>query len=127
VIFHIDPRTGEEIARQARNEEDEEAKKLTEEEGTLQGIDIVSGPVVEAYLLAGEGSKIVVMFDEYLQVSCPLPAVSMLMLNPYSRSTYTQTIQPLKLLSKSLHPLFTSPCAPAHQTDSAGFSGTKLP
>lgn len=68
VLFHIDPVTGEEIARQMRNEDNEEFKKLTEEEGILQGIDVVSGPVVETYLLAGEDTKMVVMLDEYLQV-----------------------------------------------------------
>lgn len=68
VLFHIDPLTGEEIARQERNEDNEEFRKLTEEEGILQGIDIVSGPAIEAYLLAGDDTKMIVMFDEYLQV-----------------------------------------------------------
>lgn len=65
-MFHLDPLNGEEIARPADNAE---LKGLVQAEGSLKGLDIISGPAIEAYLLVAENTKVVVILDEYLQVS----------------------------------------------------------
>ncbi|TFK65860.1 DUF1620-domain-containing protein [Pluteus cervinus] len=55
VIFHINALTGEDVSGQAQS--------LSH---VLQGVDVIHGPAVEAYLLQDE-QKIVVLFDEFLQ------------------------------------------------------------
>jgi hypothetical protein len=58
VIFHIDALTGEDASGVERIDN-----------GTaLQGKDIISGPMVEAYLLDRDDVKVVLLLDEFLQV-----------------------------------------------------------
>lgn len=56
VLFHVDALTGE----------DARGKSLTND--VLQGEDVVSGPLVEAFLLRTDLARIVVLLDEFLQV-----------------------------------------------------------
>ncbi|KAI0743061.1 hypothetical protein C8Q80DRAFT_1192304 [Daedaleopsis nitida] len=56
VLFHVDALTGE------------DARGKSPSNDVLQGEDIVSGPLVEAFLLRTENGKIVVCLDEFLQV-----------------------------------------------------------
>ena len=55
VIFHLNARTGE------------DALGISKKDSTLQGFDVIQGSLVEAYLLQTE-IKMVVLFDEFLQV-----------------------------------------------------------
>lgn len=55
VIFHLNARTGE------------EASGLSKTDSVLQGLDVIQGSLVEAYLLQTE-MKTVVLLDEFLQV-----------------------------------------------------------
>ncbi|KII83787.1 hypothetical protein PLICRDRAFT_147866 [Plicaturopsis crispa FD-325 SS-3] len=55
VLFHLDALTGE------------DALKKSPSGGILQGTDVISGPLVEAFLLQNE-TKTVVLLDEFLQV-----------------------------------------------------------
>lgn len=66
VIFHIDAMTGE------------DARKVSPTADLLQGFDIISGPIVEAFFLQNS-TRTVVLFDEYMQVSIIL--VSLLALS----------------------------------------------
>ncbi|RDX49601.1 DUF1620-domain-containing protein [Lentinus brumalis] len=56
VIFHVDALTGD------------DARDKSQSVDVLQGEDIVSGPLVEAYLLRTEAGRAVVCLDEFLQV-----------------------------------------------------------
>lgn len=56
VLFHVNALTGESVR------EDEKKGAL------LQGFDIIQGPIVDAYLLPTDETKIVVLLDEFLQV-----------------------------------------------------------
>lgn len=56
VLFHIDALTGE----------DSTGKSLSD--NMLQGVDIIAGPLVEAYLVRDEATKFTLLFDEFLQV-----------------------------------------------------------
>ncbi|PPQ71078.1 hypothetical protein CVT25_007866 [Psilocybe cyanescens] len=75
VIFHINALTGEDARPpQAQTPieaelelEGENGEGKAEDGGVLEGTDVVSGPVVEAYLLNAEDRKIVVLLDEFLQ------------------------------------------------------------
>jgi hypothetical protein len=58
VVFHIDALTGEDVSGIEGNKAG----------GALQGTDIISGPIVEAYLLHHDDSKVIVLLDEFLQV-----------------------------------------------------------
>jgi ER membrane protein complex subunit 1 len=58
VIFHIDALTGEDVSGVDRNEAG----------SALQGRDIISGPMIEAYLLDHDDSKVILLLDEFLQV-----------------------------------------------------------
>lgn len=64
VIFHLNARTGEDVLG------------LSKKDSVLQGVDVIQGSLVGAYLLQTE-IKVVVLFDEFLQVcvftatSCP--------------------------------------------------------
>ena len=55
VIFHLNARTGE------------DALGVSQKDSVLQGLDVIQGPLVEAYFLQVE-IKMVVLFDEFLQV-----------------------------------------------------------
>ena len=55
VIFHLNARTGE------------DALGVSEKDSILEGLDVIRGPLVEAYFLQTE-IKMVVLFDEFLQV-----------------------------------------------------------
>lgn len=55
VIFHLNARTGE------------DALGVSKKDSVLQGLDVIQGSLVEAYLLQTE-IKMVVLFDEFLQV-----------------------------------------------------------
>jgi ER membrane protein complex subunit 1 len=59
VIFHINPLTGEDVSGVERNETS----------SVLEGIDTIYGALVEAYLIDHQGSKIVLLLDEFLQAS----------------------------------------------------------
>ena len=56
VLFHIDALTGQDAREKATNED------------VLQGDDVVSGPLVEAFHLKTDSGRAVVLFDEFLQV-----------------------------------------------------------
>ncbi|KAH9942115.1 hypothetical protein B0H21DRAFT_526939 [Amylocystis lapponica] len=56
VIFHIDVLTGDDVRKESAAGE------------ALKGFDVISGPLVEAYLLGGGSSKMVVLLDEFVQV-----------------------------------------------------------
>ncbi|KAI0758760.1 hypothetical protein C8Q74DRAFT_1299849 [Fomes fomentarius] len=56
VLFHVDALTGE------------DAREKSPSNDVLQGEDIVSGPLVEAFLLRTVSGRIVVALDEFLQV-----------------------------------------------------------
>ncbi|EKM58157.1 uncharacterized protein PHACADRAFT_116839 [Phanerochaete carnosa HHB-10118-sp] len=55
VLFHIDALTGEDSTGKSRSSD------------VLQGIDIIAGALVEAYLVRDEATKFVLLFDEFLQ------------------------------------------------------------
>lgn len=55
VLFHINALTGE------------DATGVSPSKEVLQGVDIISGPLTEAYMLEGE-SRIVILLDEFRQV-----------------------------------------------------------
>ncbi|KAI0318194.1 DUF1620-domain-containing protein [Amylostereum chailletii] len=65
VLFHIDAMTGAD-ARPGT----EPSSSPSTSRGILEGVDIISGPAVEAYLFEAPGSdvKTVVLLDEFLQV-----------------------------------------------------------
>ncbi|CDO75706.1 hypothetical protein BN946_scf184493.g4 [Trametes cinnabarina] len=56
VVFHVDALTGE------------DAMGKSAPRDVLQGQDVVSGPLVEAFLLRTDNGRAVVLFDEFLQV-----------------------------------------------------------
>ena len=59
MLFHIDALTGE------------ESTGASSFDNVLKGIDIIAGPMVEAYLVRDESTKFVLLFDEFLQVGSP--------------------------------------------------------
>ncbi|GBE86822.1 hypothetical protein SCP_1000640 [Sparassis crispa] len=56
VLFHIDALTGADV------------RGVSPAGALLQGLDVIAGPLVEAYLLRSGNSKIVVLLDEFVQV-----------------------------------------------------------
>ncbi|OBZ74558.1 ER membrane protein complex subunit 1 [Grifola frondosa] len=56
VLFHINALSGEEVAGASAYGD------------VLKGDDVISGPLIEAYLLRSGSTKIVVLLDEFLQV-----------------------------------------------------------
>ena len=56
VIFHIDAITGEDVRKVSRSGE------------IFQGFDIISGPIIEAFLLQNK-TKTVLLLDEFMQVN----------------------------------------------------------
>ncbi|RDB18117.1 ER membrane protein complex subunit 1 [Hypsizygus marmoreus] len=100
VIFHIDALTGADASSQkdhpniSADADPELAAALQADDGTLEGIDIISGPIVEAFLLSppptsSPSCKAVLLLDEYLQVYL------------YPSTPATQAL--LKHLAPSLH------------------------
>ena len=70
-MFHIDAMTGEDVAG------------ISRDPGILAGQDIIPGALVEGYLL-NDVSKIVVLFDEYLQVcNCSSEATFLTLIQTY--------------------------------------------
>lgn len=59
VLFHIDAITGEDIMK---------ASPIGE---PFEGLDIISGPIVECFLLQNQ-TKTVLLFDEFMQVNIAL-------------------------------------------------------
>ena len=57
VLFHVDALTGE----------DSTGKSSTDD--VLQGLDVIAGPLVEAFFVHDDPAKFIVLFDEFLQVS----------------------------------------------------------
>lgn len=57
VLFHLNALTGGNVR------EDEKKGAL------LQGFDIIQGPIVDAYLLPTDEAKVLVILDEFVQVS----------------------------------------------------------
>ncbi|GLB44268.1 putative DUF1620-domain-containing protein [Lyophyllum shimeji] len=78
VVFHIDALTGADASRVIPN--DPELQPREDPSGLLQGVDIIQGPAVEAFLLSPppassttttsqqDYAKAVLLLDEYLQV-----------------------------------------------------------
>lgn len=56
MLFHIDAATGEDVTGKSADND------------VLEGIDIISGAMVESYMLQPKGQKLVMLLDEYLQV-----------------------------------------------------------
>ncbi|CAA7264034.1 unnamed protein product [Cyclocybe aegerita] len=56
VVFHVNALTGTDITG------------ISKADSMLEGQDIIQGPLVEAYLLNHDDKKVVVLFDEFLQV-----------------------------------------------------------
>ena len=69
VLFHVNALTGE------------DALEKSPAGTVLQGVDLISGPLLEAYQLPGN-SKAVVLLNEFLQVRINLPEAAHLLLNP---------------------------------------------
>ena len=84
VIFHLNARTGE------------DALGVSKKDSILQGLDVVQGSLVEAYLLQTD-IKMVVLFDEFLQVCVFIKASRPCSYLPF-RPTYIPQHQQLKLL-----------------------------
>lgn len=64
MLFHLDVLTGE------------DSRKASSAKQPLEGLDIISGPLVEAFLLQipDNQAKIVVLVDEFLQVLTFVPS-----------------------------------------------------
>lgn len=56
VLFHIDALTGEDLSGVKQKDD-----------GILAGLDLISGPIVDAYLLS-DSPRTIVLLDEFLQV-----------------------------------------------------------
>lgn len=56
VLFHVDALTGEDLSGTPQKDD-----------GTLVGLDLISGPIIEAYLLP-DSPRTIVLLDEFLQV-----------------------------------------------------------
>ena len=85
VIFHLNARTGEDV------------RGVSKKDSFLQGLDVIQGSLVEAYLLQTE-TKMVVLFDEFLQV-CVFIASRLCSYLPFVfRPTYIPQHRQLKLL-----------------------------
>jgi len=97
VIFHLDALTGEDASSK-------------ESDNTPQGIDIISGPVVEAYLLDHDDSKVILLLDESLQVY--LLSFSSCQLNETSLSGLSLPINPTHAISPQASRTFTLLPAP---------------
>lgn len=63
VLFHIEALTGEDVTKTSKTGE------------VFEGIDLISGPLVEGYLFQNK-TKMLVLLDEYLQVRLPLQSPS---------------------------------------------------
>ena len=85
VVFHLNARTGE------------DALGVSKKDSILQGLDVIQGPLVEAYLLQAE-IKMVVLFDDFLQVCVFITASRLCVLIRRFRPIYTPQHQQLKLL-----------------------------
>ncbi len=57
MLFHIEALTGEDATYTSQPNE------------LLQGIDVIAGPLVDAFLFRDAATKYVILFDEFLQVS----------------------------------------------------------
>lgn len=57
VLFHIDPLTGEDVRKESGDGD------------ALKGHDAIAGPLVESYLLRNGPNKMVILLDEFVQVS----------------------------------------------------------
>ncbi|KAI5117724.1 hypothetical protein M0805_006209 [Coniferiporia weirii] len=89
VLFHIDALTGE------------DAEGKSPSDGMLEGIDIVSGEVVDAFMLHG-GDKTVVLLDKFLQI--------------YLFPETDETRQSFQALAPKMHfPLLASSSVLGHQ------------
>jgi hypothetical protein len=100
VIFHIDALTGEDASGVARSVNDR----------ALQGKDIISGPMVEAYLLDHDDVRVVLLLDEFLQVRSSLPHYIKLTRVGF-RSISIHPRHPRYPSSHTSHPPSTSPFA----------------
>lgn len=87
VIFHFDPLTGEDI-KSVTLTDGETKNPRTDGKwiSVLEGVDVIAGPLVDAFLLP-DGKDTIGMLDEFLQVSSTLPVT--LRLTVRIRSNFT--------------------------------------
>ncbi len=94
VVYHIDASSGENVAPGVVDKD------------VLEGVDIISGPLVESFILPDH--KVVVMLDEFLQVSPALLGADRFYLTR-DRSTYTPIPRKPRRPSPNWHHPFISP------------------
>ncbi|KAH7882607.1 hypothetical protein F5I97DRAFT_2067794 [Phlebopus sp. FC_14] len=70
VVFHVDPLTGEDVSwRYYDVDAENETRDGTRDSdrGPLEGVDVIQGPLIDAYILPDEDGTLVLL-DEFLQV-----------------------------------------------------------
>lgn len=87
MLFHIEALTGEDATYTSQPNE------------LLQGIDVIAGPLVDAFLFQDATTKYVILFDEFLQVSILFSSTSRTILivitdSCLSRHPRTPTVLP---------------------------------
>jgi hypothetical protein len=98
----------------------EDARKTSSPPEIFQGLDIISGPIIESFLLQNN-TKAILLHDEFMQVSL----MGFFFRNTFGnaeRFTYTRILQTTKSISMQRHHRFICQYAPVAQGNDSSWA-----